>query len=247
MSISVPEGLPAELRQKFASMRRAQSITKTVTLLLAAVIVVEFAAFSYMTYYPIVDGLHDEARLQRAANEALPQVQPVIVDTVRKVIADVSPEYRKLAAARYEKVRASLGEKVTTEFNALPDHAEAFLGVELRNTFDRVIKRLEPELKEAFPTLSDAQRQDLLINHFAEAIKPKNAALAAKVDAIRVNETAKVKGILDSFALPPDSAQPRDGQIDKEFERVVLLLANEEIQERIDGLNAELGKPKDAK
>lgn len=234
MATTIPDGLPADLRQKFASIRKAQSVTKFVTVILVLVVIAEFAWFTFATVEPVKAGFKDSSRVQKAVQDAVPEVQPVVVDTLQKVVQEVAPIYREQATKKYESIRANLGKKVNERFTALPDQAEKVLGDQLRSTFDRVLKNLEPELKAAFPTLSDDKRQDLVVNHFHEAIAAKNEALSAKIDAIRTSETVKVKNLLDSFALPPDSAMARDGEIERELERVLLMLANEQIQQRLN-------------
>jgi len=231
--MSVPqsvEGLPAELRVKFAAIRRWQGITRAVTVLAVIVITVMFLVFATTTRSRI-EGSFTEARVQKAVAEALPMVTPLVQDSIGQIARGALPVYQQMATERYQRVRDSIGTNALARLQSLPQDGGAMMATRLDATLDRVIKRIEPDFRATFPSLADASKRDLLVNEFFMEVDSRNQEVAAKIDAIRVNETARVKFVLDKFALPPDEAAPANDQLKKELVRTLLLLAMQKLDD----------------
>lgn len=224
------EGLPVELRHKFAAIRRWQLISRVVTVLAVIVIAGVFYVFASTTYKG-VQGNFTEERNQKALEAALPKVTPLVREALVNVATEVGPVYQQLAAERYQRVRDNMGAKALIRLQQVPQDSGKVMGVKLSEAFDRVLKKIEPEMEATFPSLTDAQRRDLIVDHFAKAIEEQNLKISGKIDEVRVNEAGRLKAILDKFALPPDEAAPANDQLRKELVRTMILLAEQELNE----------------
>lgn len=225
-----PNALPSELRNKFAAVRQWQFISRATT----AVALLAVGGLFYNFYTSTRAGVEanfSPEKTRAAAQEALPKVTPLLAQAAQTVYADAAPVYSRLAAERYQRVRDEIGTAALIRLKNLPDQAGKQLGVRLGNSFDRVLKRVEPDLKAAFPSLTDAQRRDLLITYFHDAIDARNQTLALKVDAIHVNERNRVLAVLEKFQLPADENAGSTDQLSKELVRSMLLLAQQHIEE----------------
>lgn len=223
------EQLPAELRRKFAAIRRWQGISKLVTVLAVVVVAGMFAVFAVTTHDGIKSNMTDSKRLSDAMQKRLPDLTPPIRDTLQSVYMEAAPVYQSLAAERYQRVRDNLGTKALIRLQKLPEDGGKLMAEKLNTVFERVLKKIEPDLKATFPSLTDDQRRDLLVVHFNDVIEQHNKAIAARVDKIRTDEMGRLAAILNKFKLPPDEAAPPDDQLRKELIRTMILLAEEEL------------------
>lgn len=231
--MSVPssaEGLPAELRLKFAAIRRWQGITRAVTVLAVIVITVMFLVFATTTRSRI-EGSFTEARVQKAVTEALPTVTPLVRESISQIGREALPVYQQMATERYQRVRDNLGTTALARLTSLPEEGGKMMATKLDATLDRVIKRIEPDFRSTFPSLADASKRDILVNEFFKEVEERNVDIARKVDEVRINEMSKVKFVLEKFALPPDEAAPANDQLKKELVRTLLLLAMQKLDD----------------
>ncbi|MFN4241605.1 MAG: hypothetical protein ACK4PI_00040 [Tepidisphaerales bacterium] len=231
--------VPAELRATFAAIRRWQGVTRLVTVLAVVTITVIFLIFAVTTRSRI-EASFTEDRVKAAVEQALPAVQPMATDAIRQMANEVIPVYQQMAAERFTRVRDALGSAAVIRLQSLPDEAGKLMAVKLDDSLRRVLREIEPEFKAKFPVLADETRRDLLVAEFFERVEQRNRELAAEVDALRISEMAKVKSVLDKFALPPDEMAPGDEELRKELMRTLLLLAMEQL-EKWDGESNPLG------
>lgn len=230
MAVESAEGLPVELRRKFAAIRRWQAISRAVTVLVVLVIVGMFAIFTKTTRDGVMGNFTDE-RNKKALADAMPKISPMVLDSLKTIAQEAAPVYQAKASERYQRVRDSLGTKAAIRLQKLPEDGGKLMGAKLSEVFNKVIKKVEPQLEATFPSLTDAQRRDLIIDHFAKAIEEQNLKIGTKVDDLKATETARIKGILDKFALPPDEAAPANDQLRKELVRTMILLAEQELDD----------------
>jgi hypothetical protein len=240
MTIAQADQLPSELRRKFAAIRWWQNMTRWVTFLAVLVVVGMFALFAFSTQDGVQGNFKDSKRLSEAMQKRLPDLTVPVKDTLQTVYLEAAPVYQKLAAERYQRVRDNLGAKALIRLQKLPEDGGMLMAERLNGAFQRVLKRVEPDLKATFPSLTDDQRRDLLIVHFNDVIEQKNKSLAAHVDKIRVDEMGKMTAILNKFQLPPDEAAPPDDQLRKELIRTMILLAEQELNELDSPQNAKV-------
>jgi hypothetical protein len=235
MSSPQIDALPAELRRKFAALRQWQVMTRFVTVLAVLVLGGMFYVFATRTPTGVKANFQDAARVEAAVNKATPEITPLAYNSIRTIVADAAPTYQKIISERYPRVRDNLGSTAIIRLQKLPDEGGKLMGLRLSESFDRVITRIKPELDQTFPSLTDAQRRDLIVDHFAKAVAAANERLAAKVDAVRVNESSRVLAVLEKFALPAEANTTSEEQLRKELTRVLSLL----VQEYLD--KADLG------
>lgn len=231
--------MPAELRATFAAIRRWQAVTRLVTLLAVVAITAIFLIFAFTTRSRI-EASFTEARVQAAVEKALPQVQPMATDAIRRMANEVIPVYQQLAAERFTRVRDALGAAAVVRLQALPEEGGKLMALKLDESLRRVLRQIEPEFKAKFPVLADETRRDVLVSEFFQRVEQRNQELAAEIDRLRIEEMAKVKSILDKFALPPDEMASGDEELRKELMRTLLLLAMEQL-EKWDGNAGPLG------
>lgn len=224
-----PDALPAELRRKFAEIRKWQVVSKVTTVVVILLVVAMFAWFAFATDSGVRGNFADNARNQKAAEEAIPLVTPMVTASMQTIFEEAAPVYQKLATERYERVRKNLGAQAAVRFNQLPADSGKMMTERLTKALDSAIKKIEPELQAAFPSLTEAQRRDLLIVQFHDTIEERNRAIGTKLEAVSVSEQARIKGVLDKFALPPDEAAGGDEQLGKELVQTLLLLAQQEL------------------
>lgn len=232
MSVSgSSDALPSELRGKFASIRRWQMISKFATVLTVIAVVIMFYLFATSTKEKVEANTSDQQRNQKALEAALAELTPSVVSSLQTVATEAGPVYQQLASERFQRVRENLGTKAAVRFQQLPEDGGKVMGERLVRAFESVLKKVEPDLQAAFPSLTDAQRRDLLIAHFHDVIETRNKAIAVKIDAVKANEQSRVKAVLDKFALPPDEAAGGNEQLQKELTQTLLLLAQAELEE----------------
>jgi hypothetical protein len=234
MSVQSPDAISEDLRGKFAAIRRWQNVSRGVTVGTVVAVAGMFYVFATTTRERAEANFRDEARVEAAVQGALPQVQPLVTASLTQVFEGAAPVYQQLAAERYRAVRESIGERAMIRLQHLPEDGGKLMGARLAAAFDRVLKRIEPDLAATFPSLTDAQRRDLMIHHFGTTIEQRNEKLAGDVMAVWVNEQSNVNGILEKFELPPDEMAPADDRLRKELVRTLVLLAEQELEE-MDG------------
>jgi hypothetical protein len=218
----------ADLRRSFADLRKSQSSSGVVVVLLVIVIVVEFAAFAYYTKERLHDNFSQTA-IQKAVSDKLPQVYPVAAAQLQKAATNAIPTYRQLASERFEKLRPQLAANARARLERIPEDTGKVMNERLHTAFEGALSRLEPDIKAAFPSLTDAQKTDLLNAHFHDAINQRNKDIAAHIDHIYTNELTTVHAALDKFEVPPADVAPSSDRAQRDFLHTMLVLADYEL------------------
>jgi hypothetical protein len=218
----------ARLRQRFAELRRAESAARTRLLLVALVVVLLFAGFAWTTVHR-VQGNFNQPAVQKAVADRLPQVMPPAGEQLQKAAVNAMPTYRKLAAERFEQTRPAIAAKARARHDKIPDVTGHLMADTLHAAFAAAEKRIEPEVRQAFPSLTDAQKQDLLNAYFHDAIAARDKELAAHIDGIYTKELVAVHAALDNFELPRPEAAPTVEKAQRDFLHTLLTLADFEL------------------
>jgi hypothetical protein len=218
----------ARLRQRFAELRRADAASRRRMLAVVAVVVVLFAAFAYTTVHRVQSNFNQPA-VQKAVAERLPQVMPPAGEQLQKAAVNAMPTYRKLAAERFQKARPELAAKTRARLEKIPDETGHMMTETLHTAFDAAQRRIEPEVKQAFPSLTDAQKQDLLTVYFHDAIAARDKDLAAHIGGVYAKELVTMHGALENFELPRDEAAPTLDKAQRDFLHTLLVLADFEV------------------
>jgi hypothetical protein len=219
----------ARMRTRFAELRSAQRAARVRVLILAVVVVIMFAAFAHFTVRRVQDNFEQRA-VQQAVAERLPEVLPVAGEQLRVAAVNAMPTYRKLAAERFEQVRPSLAAKARARLEKVPDETGQLMSDALQTAFDAALKRIEPDVKRTFPSLTDAQKQDLLNVYFHDAIAARDKELSAYIEKLYTNELLSMHAALDKFELPrDDAAGPTADKAQRDLLHTMLTLADYEL------------------
>jgi hypothetical protein len=225
----------ARMRARFADLRKAQRAARLRVLALAAIVVIMFAVFAHVTVRRVQDNFEQRA-VQQAVAERLPEVLPLAGEQVRVATLNALPTYRKLAAERFEQVRPALAARARARLEKVPDETGHLLGEALHTAFDSALKRIEPDVKRTFPSLTDAQKRDLLNVYFHDAIEARNKELASYIEKLYTNELLTMHAALDKFELPRDdaathdtTAAPTDDKAQRDLLHTMLMLADYEL------------------
>ena len=218
----------ADLRQRFADLRKSQGSSSTIVVFLVVIIAIEFTAFAYFTKQRIASNFSQVA-IQKAVSDRLPQILPIAGEQLQKAATDALPTYRELAAERFQKLRPELAQRARERLEKIPEETGKLMNEQLQTAFQGALQRVEPDVKATFPSLTDQQKQDLLNVYFHDAIEQRNKAIAAHIDQIYTNELTSMDAALDNFQLPPPGEGPSTDKAQRDFLHTMLMLADYEL------------------
>lgn len=219
----------ARLRQRFAELRSAEAKARRRLAAVAVIVVLLFAGFTYFTIHR-VQGNFNQPAVQKAVADRLPQVMPPAGEQLQKAATNAMPTYRKLAAERFEKARPALAAKTRARLEKVPDETGQLMADTVHTAFAGAERRIEPEVKQAFPSLTDAQKQDLLNVYFHDAIAARDKDLATHISGIYTRELVTMQAALENFEFPRDeAASPTMDKAQRDFLHTLLVLADFEL------------------
>ena len=218
----------ARLRTRFAELRRAESAARLRLLCVVVVVVLLFAGFAYTTVTRVQDNFSQPA-VQKAVADRLPHVVPPAGEQLQKAATNAMPTYRKIAAERFAKARPEIANKARARLEKIPNETGQMMADALHAAFDNAERRIEPEVKQTFPSLTDAQKRDLLAVYFHDAIAARDKELATHIDGIYTKELVAVHAALEKFELPPAEATPTIDKAQRDFLHTLLVLADFEL------------------
>ncbi|HZZ42072.1 MAG TPA: hypothetical protein VFE58_03980 [Tepidisphaeraceae bacterium] len=217
----------AGLRERFEELRRKQAVAGKILGGMAVVLVGLFGAFTYFTVGKVKDNFNQGA-VQKAVAEHLPAVMPLAGAQVQKATLASLPVYRDLAVQQFAKIQPELAEKAMARLDGVPDRAGKMMSEKLAEAFDGALKRVEPEVKQAFPGLTDGQKQQLLADYFQDEIAVRNKAIAGHIEGIYTNELIAARSSLDQFEVVGKG--PADAkELQREFFHSLLVLVDYEL------------------
>jgi hypothetical protein len=234
---SSPDVDVAALRHRFGELRKRQADAGRTLVAFAFVVVALFGTFAYVTATR-VRGNFDESAVRKAVAERLPEVMPLAGAQLQKAAIGALPAYRELAVERYEKMRPELAAKAMARLDGAPERAGKLMSERLDASFAKVLKRVEPELRQKFPALTDAQKQQILSDYFRDGIEVRNKEVAQHIERLYTNELIAVHSALEKFDLPATADGPADpDRLQRDFLHSLLVLADYEMT------NPEAAKP----
>jgi hypothetical protein len=228
----------ARLRNRFAELRRAEAAARMRLLGVVVVVVLLFAGFAYTTVRRVQDNFNQPA-VQKAVADRLPHVMPPAGEQLQKAVTNAMPTYRKLAAERFEKARPALAAKSRARLEKIPDETGHLMGDALHAALAGAQRRIEPEVRQTFPSLTDAQKQDLLNVYFHDAVEARNKDLAAHIDGLYTKELVAMHAALDTFELPRPEQTPAVDKVQRDFLHTLLTLADFELLNADDAAAAD--------
>jgi hypothetical protein len=219
----------SRLRQRFAELRRAEAAARRRLAAVTLVVVLLFAAFTYFTLHRVQDNFNQPA-VQKAVADRLPQVMPPAGEQLQTAAVNAMPTYRKLAAERFQQARPALAARTRARLEKVPDETGHMMSDALHAAFDGAQHRIEPDVKQAFPSLTDAQKQDLLNVYFHDAIAARDKDLATHISGVYAKELVTMQAALENFELPRDEASsPTADKAQRDFLHTLLVLADFEL------------------
>ncbi len=196
-------------------------------------IVALFGIFAIATYSRIT-GNFERSAVQKAVADRLPDILPVAGQQLQKAATNALPVYKQLATERYEKVRGELAHKSLDRVYRIPEETGTQMSDQLHLSFEKALKKVEPDLKKAFPSLTNQQKQDILNVYFNDAIEARNKEIATHITNIYSAELVKVHNAFDSFDVPTnDNPWTTPTKLHRDFLHTLLVLADyAELHER---------------
>jgi hypothetical protein len=204
------------LQQRVEELKRVQATSRRVTAVLAAIVVLEFAAFAFYTSRGLRQNFRQED-VQKAVAARVPEVTPVLRDHLVTVVQNTLPVYRDQATQRFQKVGPDVARDALDRLQKLPEENGKELNKHLQIAFEAALSRLEPDMKSAFPSLSDEQKTSIIHSYFISAIHKENETIAKHVNEIADNELTQMKQVLDKFDVPSETTPAAQRARQREF------------------------------
>ena len=237
-SSTVARNETSRLRAKFGELRSLQAVGRIQLWSLAFAVIAMFGGFAYTTYTQTKQNFSRD-NIASAAAASLPEITPAVQAELTKVASKVIPTYKDLASERFAAVAPQVSAAAVIRLERLPKDAGVVMSNHLLGSFDRVLKRIEPQVNAAFPTLTDSTRREILAAHFFNVVEAKNAEIAAHVDSTYTSELIRLHAILEKFYVPDTTRGPLSAaqteQLQKRFIGSLLGLAQHELESHPSG------------
>ena len=233
-----------QLRARFAELRKVQAVGRAQLWLLAFAVIAIFGVFAVTTYNKTQQNFSKE-NITSAATAAVPDLAPAVTAELTKVATSVLPVYKEIAFERFSVIGPQVSTAAVVRLERLPKDAGILMGNHVIGTFERVIKRVEPQLAATFPSLTDATRRDILTAHFFNVIEKKNDELATHINTTFTNELVRLHAILEKFYVPAKLTEAESAQLQKRFIASLLGLAQYELEAKpVDAAKASPAAPR---
>lgn len=206
-----PAGLEREvdnLRQRFETLQRQQSAARATTLLATLVIIVLFACFGWALFRAGRANLAQEEMREAFVKEA-EVIRPDVERHLQSALDVAWPRYRAEGEKRLREVGPEVAAAFRDEFQDLPTEAGQEMTSQLQETLQRVVAKVEPDLRKRFPSLTEERIARMLEEFRDKHVADQTERLRQKLDTAAVTEGAEVMHILQKFNAP--SSEGRDG------------------------------------
>ena len=204
------------LHQRVDELRRIQAMSRRINLILAIIVVAEFALFVYFTREHVQANFNPED-VQRAVAERVPKVTPQLREHFMAVAQHTLPIYREQVTQRFQKVGPEVARDALARLQKLPQENGDELNKHLRSAFDVALSRIEPDMKKAYPMLSQEQQASILQRSFQGVIDAENADIAHHVNDLAENELKTMHEVLDKFDVPSEASLMSHPAREREF------------------------------
>jgi hypothetical protein len=204
------------LQRRVEELKRVQRMSRRITAVLAVIVVVEFAAFAFYTTRNVQANFNQEY-VQRAVAARVPEVTPELQRHLVAVAQHTLPVYREEATKRFQKVGPEVARDALDRLQKLPEENGQELNKQLQVAFELALSRVEPDMKSAFPSLSDEQKVSIIHAQFLSAIVKENEEIAHHVTEISDNEMKRMKQVLEKFDVPSETSPAARRAREREF------------------------------
>jgi hypothetical protein len=219
LTLPTASGIEAEvnrLSQTVGELRRVQATSRRITTILALILVAEFAVFTYFTLQHVQANFSQDD-LQKAVAERVPQVTPELQQRIVAVARKTMPVYRELATERFQKVGPEIARDALARLQRLPQENGEELNSHLQKAFDTALSRIEPDMKKAFPSLSEEQQVSILHAEFLGAVDKENEEIAHHINGLAENELKSMNEVLNRFDIPSEASMMSPQAREREF------------------------------
>jgi len=204
------------LHQRVDELRRIQAMSRRINLILAVIVVAEFALFVYFTRQHVQANFNPDD-VQRAVAERVPKVTPELREHFMAIAQHTLPIYREQVTERFRKVGPEVARDALDRLQKLPQENGEELNKHLQSAFEVALSRIEPDMKKAFPTLSQEQQATILHERFQGVIAAGNDEIAHHVNELAENELKTMHQVLDKFDVPSEASLMSHQAREREF------------------------------
>lgn len=245
-SLPSPGGVIASLQTeirnmevRFEALRQAQASARRQTIVATLVILVLFLIFFFVTWMKVSKNFSQD-QVQKAMIGPAYAVREAATKRMLGVVQTVAPEYQKLFIERARIAGPEIATHAVEEFKKLPDEMGKMILQQLGQSFSKVAKRAEGDLKTTFPELAgDGAKEHLekLAAKLADQSEPMKKFVADRTN----QELAKLQDILVKLPSPPEAQGPNPDawKLQQMFAHSLLMMLDHEIMT--------LGEHEDAK
>jgi hypothetical protein len=216
---STPSGIETELvrlQRRVDELRRVQARSRRITMILAIIVVAEFAAFTFYTTRNVQANFNKDD-VQRAVAQRVPELTPVLRERLVSVAQHTFPVYKEEATKTFQKTGPQVARDALERLQRLPEENGQELNKHLQIAFEVAVSRVEPDMKSAFPSLSDEQKTSILHQEFLGAVSKENDDIAKHITEISENELKTMKQVLQKFDVPSETSDEGRRTREREF------------------------------
>ncbi|HSZ59410.1 MAG TPA: hypothetical protein VK797_27450 [Tepidisphaeraceae bacterium] len=203
------EGEVERLQRQLERLRGLQASSRRTVLVLLVIVLAEFAAFAYYTKKHVSDNFESTA-VQRAINERIPQMTPLVRDRMMTVTEHVLPVYRDEAMKRFQKVGPEVAHDAMDRLQKLPEDNGNMLQERLKVALAAAVAKVQPDMNKTFPTLTNEKKTAILEEEFTARVQKQNDQIARHITSVYETQLKEMRDVLDKFDVPTDlSARER--------------------------------------
>jgi len=230
-----------QIQKRLVELRQLQARGRSQFIAISILIVLMFAVFMGATYWRIRDNFNPEA-VQKAVNDRGPAVLPLARDLLVHAGKNAMPAYREALVQGMRQHGPDLASETLARFQQVPEHNGKVMQDKLQVTFANAIKKVDPDFKAAFPSLSDEQRQHLVQDFLMSQIEEQNKRVASRCNQLLSNDLARLNETLDKFQIE-DANQPKDAEaLEHQFLRTMVAILDDQVDRAYAAPSAEDAK-----
>jgi len=206
----------AQIEQRVVELDRIQASSRRASLIVLLVVAAEFALFALTTRRNVENNFNDQD-VQKAIADRLPDLTPELRDHLVQVSEHELPVYRQLALARFQVAGPVVAREAMARLEKLPEENGEEMQKRLDAAFAKAMTRLEPDIENTYPTVSDDRKREIMQSEFQKLIDEQNEGVARHITDIYVKEQESTRTVLDKFDIPGDAGKLSPTARQREF------------------------------
>jgi hypothetical protein len=219
-----------ELKRHVRDVARLQMVGRAWVYGTTLLVIVMFTVFSWGTYKHIV-GNFDLPSIQRALDEHGKAVRPAAEQMLMATYKTVLPTYRDTIVATLRRRGPDTAKAAVDQLKQVPESTGKEFQEKLAKTFDGAVERMKPELRLAFPQVTDERRAQIMQAFVADQIDAQNNRIRIRVDQLYTNDLIHMQAVLEKFDLPR-ATDPREGGpagLERRFLHTMVALLDDQV------------------